>query len=161
LSSAKSASIFLLGTAVSYVISSYVAGFIGIGLGEAQYYPPSSNALVFLREIPSQTIVFPAAVLHGLLLGVAFYPFRKRMLELGRLYGSLAVSSVIFVIGELAASLDQSFYYVAIPIGYYEVVGIELLIQALLFGQLIFIWQKRFNRANQPIVNGLSHQPKS
>jgi len=150
-----------LGTAVSYVISSYVAGFIGIGLGEAQYYPPSSNALVFLREIPSQTIVFPAAVLHGLLLGVAFYPFRKRMLELGRLYGSLAVSSVIFVIGELAASLDQSFYYVAIPIGYYEVVGIELLIQALLFGQLIFIWQKRFNRANQPIVNGLSHQPKS
>jgi len=146
MTSIKSASIFLLGTAVSYVISSYLAGFIGIGLGEAQYYPPSSNALGFLREIPPQTTVFPEAILHGLLLGVALYPFRKRILELGRLYGSLAVSSVIFVIGELIASLDQSVYYVTIPIGYYEVVAIELLIQALLFGQLIFIWEKRFNR---------------
>ena len=59
----------------------------------------------------------------------------------------MAVSSVIFVIGELIASLDQSIYYVPIPLGYYEVVGIELLIQALLFGQLLFIWEKRFNRA--------------
>ncbi len=139
-------SLFVLGAVVSYVVSSYVAGFIGIGLGEAQYYPPSSNALGFLREIPSQTIVFPAAILHGLLLGVALYPFRKRMLELGRLYGGLSAALVIFVIGELVASLDQSVYYVQIPIGYYGVVAVELLIQALLFGQLLLIWDRRFNR---------------
>jgi len=146
MASAKSVLTFFMGCALVYVISSYVAGFIGIGLGEAQYYPPSSNALSFLREIPSQSIVFPAAVLHGLLLGIVFYPFRSRIMELGRLYGGLAISSVIFVLGEVIASLDQSVYYVSIPVGYYEVVAVELLIQALLFGQLMYVWEKRFNR---------------
>jgi len=128
-----------------YVVASYVAGFVGIGLGEGQYYPPSSNALVFLHEIPSQSIVFPEAVLHGLLLGIVFYPFRVRILGLGRLRGGLAVSSVIFVLGDVITSLDQSIYYVSIPVGYYELVGIELLIQALLYGQLMLLWEKRFN----------------
>jgi len=138
---------FFAGSAIMYVVASYVAGFVGIGLGEGRYYPPSSNALDFLREIPSQSIVFPEAVLHGLLLGVVFYPFRGRILELGRLYGGLAISSVIFVLGEVIASLDQSVYYIPIPIGYYEVVATELLIQALLFGQMMFLWEKRSNRA--------------
>ncbi|MDA4124018.1 MAG: hypothetical protein OK438_01015 [Thaumarchaeota archaeon] len=154
MASAKSTLTFFVGAMLAYVVSSYVAGFIGIGLGEAQYYPPSSNALSFLREIPSQSVVFPAAILHGLLLGFVFYPFRKRVLELGRLYGCLAMSSVIFVIGELIASLDQSVYYVSIPLGYYVVVAIELLIQALLFGQLMFAWEKRFNRIPYAISVG-------
>ena len=147
MASSRSVLIFFAGCAIAYVVASYLAGFIGIALGEARYYPPSSSALAFLREIPSQSIVFPEALLHGLLLGVVFYPFRGRVLELGRLYGGLAISSVIFVVGEVIASLDQSVYYIPIPVGYYEVVGIELLIQALLFGQLMFLWERRFNRA--------------
>ncbi len=154
MASAKSLLTFFVGCALVYVIASYVAGFVGIGLGEARYYPPSSNALSFLREIPSQSIVFPEAVLHGLLLGIVFYPFRRRILDLGRVYGGLAISSVVFVLGELIPSLDQSVYYVSIPIGYYEVVGIELLIQALLFGQLMYLWEKRFSRlANLPVTS--------
>ena len=138
---------FFVGSAVTYVVSSYLAGFIGIGLGEAQHYPPSLNALSFLREIPSQSIVLPAMILNGLLLGVALYPFRARIRELGRLKGGLSVSSLLFVIGELIANINQSVYYVSIPADYYLIVGIELLIQALLFGQLLFAWEKRFGRA--------------
>ena len=88
------------------------------------------------------------------MLGIVFYPFRRRILDLGRVYGGLAISSVVFVLGELIPSLDQSVYYVSIPIGYYEVVGIELLIQALLFGQLMYLWEKRFSRlANLPVTS--------
>ena len=146
--SVRSVFLFFVGSAVAYVVSSYIAGFIGIGLGEAQYYPPSSNALGFLREIPSQSVVLPATILNGLLLGVVFYPFRPRILELGRLMGSLSVTLVVFVVGELIASINQFVYYVSIPANYYLVVGIELLIQALLFGQLLLAWERRFNRTN-------------
>jgi hypothetical protein len=146
LASARSAVFFFFGAALAYIISSYVGGFLGIGLGEEQYYPPSSNALVFLREIPSQSVVFPVNVLEGLLLGLAFYPFRKRVMELGRLYGGLSLASVLFVLRYLTASLDQLVYYSPIPAGYYLVVSVELLVQSVLFGQLLFLWEKRFGR---------------
>lgn len=42
-----------------YVVSSYIAGFIGIGLGEAQYYPLLPAHLDFSRRFRRSQSCFP------------------------------------------------------------------------------------------------------
>jgi len=144
---ARPALVFLIGVIVAQVATYYIAGLIAVlGLGSLQYYPPSPNAISFLREVPPQSVILPAAILRGLLFGLVLYPFRARILELGRVWGGLSASAVIFVAGYVAASggiIERAVYYTPLPLGFVLISVTEILIQALLFGQVLLYWMKK------------------
>ena len=133
---------------MAQVATYYIAGLIAfLGLGSAQYYPPSPNAISFLREVPPFSVTIPAAILRALLFGLVLYPFRVRILELGRVWGGLSASAVIFVAGYVAASggiIERAVYYTPLPLGFVLITVTEILIQALLFGQVLLYWMKKF-----------------
>ena len=145
MTNSRSVLIFFVGAALLYVASALIAGIFGYAVfNEGQYYPPSANALPFLGPIPSQSVILPAEALHGFLIALVLFPFRKRMQELGRLYGGLATAFLIFALGELSDVIEQSLYYKPLPLGFVAASVVEILIQALLFGQLLFILEKRY-----------------
>jgi hypothetical protein len=150
MTSAKSLLVFFIGVIIAQVVSYYISGIIAqVGLGAGQFYPPSPNAISFLHEIPSQAIILPAQILRASLFGLVLYPFRGRITELGRLYGGLSASAVIFIAGEVASSggiIERFVYYTPIPINFVIITAIEILIQALLFGQILFWWERKYNR---------------
>ena len=150
----KSVLIFVAGVIILHIVTYYFAGTIAIfGMGEGQYYPPSPNAIVFLRDPTSsyvQSLVLPAQTLRGLLFAVVLYPFRKRIMELGQYLGGLSVTAVIFLLGEVAGSggiIERFVYYTPIPEGFLVMTFFEILIQTFLFGQLLLYWERRFNKA--------------
>ena len=119
--------------------------FIGIiaqrVLGAAAFYPPSPNTISYLKN-PYDIMIWlvPTPALHGLLFAVALFPFRKRILELGTLYGGLAVAGLIFIVGFVAASggmIEHLLYFNEYPIKFALITFLEVLIQALLMGQII------------------------
>jgi hypothetical protein len=148
---ARSALVFFVGVTVAQVATYYVAGVIAfLVLGSAQYYPPSPNAISFLREVPPQSVILPAQILRALLFGLVLYPFRVRILELGRVWGGLSASAVIFVAGYVAASggiIERAVYYTPLPLGFVLVTVTEILIQALLFGQVLLYWMKKLSQS--------------
>ena len=148
--SAKSILIFFVGVVIAQVSTYYIAGVIAfLGLGSAQYYPPSPTAISFLREVPPFSVIIPAAILRGLLFGLVLYPFRARILELGRVWGALSASAVIFVAGEIASSggiIERAVYYKPLPLGFVLITVVEILIQSLLFGQVLLYWMNKFKQ---------------
>jgi hypothetical protein len=150
----KSALVFAIGVIVLHVLTYYFAGIIAqVVLNARQYYPPSPNAISFLRDPLStyvQVRIVPAQVLRGVLFAIALYPFRRRIIELGQYYGGLAVTGVTFLFGWVAGGggmIEHYVYYVPIPSGFVLISFVEILLQTLLFGQLLLLWEKRFNRA--------------
>jgi hypothetical protein len=146
--SPKSALVFFVGVIVAQVSTYYIAGLIAfLGLGSAQYYPPSPNAISFLREVPPLSVTLPGQILRALLFGLVLYPFRARILELGRVWGGLSASAVIFIAGYVAASggiIERAVYYTPLPLGFVLITVTEILIQTLLFGQVLLYWMKKF-----------------
>jgi hypothetical protein len=145
---ARSILVFFIGVIVAQVTTYYIAGLIAfLGLGSAQYYPPSPNAISFLQEVPPFSVTIPAAILRGLLFGLVLYPFRVRILELGKVWGGLSASAVIFVAGYVAASggiIERAVYYKPLPLSFVLITVTEILIQALLFGQVLLYWMNKF-----------------
>jgi hypothetical protein len=71
-------------------------------------------------------------------------------MQLGQYYGGLAVTAIIFIVGEIASSggiIERFVYYKPIPQGFIAITFVEILIQTLLLGQLILLWERRFNKA--------------
>ena len=71
-------------------------------------------------------------------------------MELGQYLGGLSVTALIFLIGEVASAggiIERFVYYTPIPLGFVVITEIEILLQTLLFGQLLLYWEKRFNKA--------------
>ncbi len=149
--SARSVLVFFVGVVVAQVGTYYIAGLIAfLGLGSAQYYPPSPTAISFLREVPPFSVTIPAAILRALLFGLVLYPFRARILELGRVWGGLSASAVILIAGEIASSggiIERAVYYTPLPLGFVLITITEILIQSLLFGQVLLYWMKKFKHA--------------
>lgn len=156
----KSALVFAIGVIILHVVTYYFAGIIAqVILNARQYYPPSPNAISFLRDPVStyvQVRIVPAQVLRRVLFAIALYPFRRRIMELGQYYGGLAVTGVVFLLGEVAGTggmIEHYVYYISIPLGFVLITFVEVLLQTLLFGQLLLLWEKRFNEAFYADIN--------
>jgi hypothetical protein len=154
MASTRSVLVFVVGVIVLHIVTYYFAGIIAqVGMGARQYYPPSPNALSFLRDPMSsyvQSLIIPAQALRGLLFAVVLYPFRRRIMELGQYLGGLSVTALILLVGEVASAggiIERFVYYTPIPSGFVVITFFEILIYALLFGQLLLYWEKRFNKA--------------
>jgi hypothetical protein len=97
----KFALIVLIAHIVTYLIAGIIAQLI---LGASEFYPPSPNAISYLRDPHDPAVqvwILPAQAL-------ALFPFRRRFVELGTWAGGLMFGAVIFVIGYIAASGGMS-----------------------------------------------------
>jgi hypothetical protein len=137
-----------------HIITYYIAGIIGrFVLGSSEFYPPSPNAISYLRDPQNATLLLWALlanILRGLLFAVVLFPFRQRFLELGVWYGGLAITSLVFVMGYVAASggmIEHFVYFKAAdyPVKFAIITLIEILIQTLIMGPAIVRLDKRFN----------------
>ena len=153
MASVKSVLTFVAGVIVLHIVTYYFAGIIAqVGMGARQYYPPSPNAIDFLRDPTSgyvQSMIIPAQTFRGLLFAVVLYPFRRRIMELGQYLGGLSVTALIFFVGEVASAggiIERFVYYAPIPLGFVVITFFEILIQTLIFGQLLIFWERRFNK---------------
>src|ERR1700690_1738143 len=99
---------FALVVVIAQVVTYYFAGIIAqLALGANQFYPPSPNAISYLRDPhdPSlQLWILPAQALRGLLFALVLFAFRKQIVELGVLRGGLAIAGFVFIAGYVAAS---------------------------------------------------------
>ena len=150
---------FALIVIVAQVVTYYIAGIIAqLALGASEFYPPSPNAISYLRDPhdPSlQLWILPAQALRGLLFAVVLFPFRQRILELGTWSGGLAIMGFIFVAGYIAASggmVEHFVYFNAAdyPLKFAAITFVEILIQSLLMGPSIVRLDKRFIRVSVP-----------
>jgi hypothetical protein len=149
----RSVLIFALGMVIFQVITYIFAGAIAQNvLGASVFYPPSPEALCFLRDPRSgyvQALIVPAQILRGLLFAAVLLPFRKTLWSLGRLRGGILLGIVLFVLTYLAASggmIEHMVYFIPIPLSFYTITFVEVLIQTLLLGLLVMWWEGRLNR---------------
>jgi hypothetical protein len=121
-------------------------------LGASVFYPPSPEALCFLRDPRSahvQTLIITAQILRGLLFAAVLIPFRKTLWDTGYGKGGVLIGALIFVTGYVAASgglIEHPVCFVPIPYAFYPITFIEVLIQTMLPGLLVMWWEGRFNR---------------
>ncbi|MEM3731236.1 MAG: hypothetical protein QW667_03970 [Candidatus Bathyarchaeia archaeon] len=154
MTSIKSALIFIVGFVILHILTYYIAGIIAqVGLGAGRYYPPSPEAIDFLRDPHSsyvQSLIIPAQSLRGFLFALVLLPFRRKIMQFGQYLGGLIITSILFIVGEIASSggiIERFVYYTPIPLDFVVITFVEILIQTLLLGQLIMIWEKKFNKA--------------
>ena len=143
---------FALIVAVCQLLTYFVAGMIAQGLlGASEFYPPSPHALSYLNdphEISLLTIL-SAQALRGILFAIVLFPFRARILELGRWYGALAIAGIILVVGYVASSgglIEHFVFFTAAdyPAKFAAITLVEVLIQTTALGALILWLEQRF-----------------
>jgi hypothetical protein len=150
----KSISKYIIGFSIIQLITYFFAGIIAQRvLGASVFYPPSAYALSYLRDPLSshvQMLFMPAQLLRGILFAGVLLPFRKHIFELGQLWGGFSITAIVFVFGYLAASgglIEHYVYFTAesYPLKFALITLIEILIQTLLLGQLVMMWERKFN----------------
>jgi hypothetical protein len=127
---------------VTYMIAGWIAYYLqwgGTYGGEAlQWYmrDPTSEYV--------QTWFIPAQILRGIVLACAFYPFLGRIMEMRR-WGWPTVASTYVLVGTLAGSdgVIESIVYTKVPASFTFATLPEVVLQALLFGYLLILWQRR------------------
>jgi hypothetical protein len=149
----RSVLIFALGMVIFQVITYFFAGILAQNVfGASVFYPPSPDALCFLRDPGSasvQGLIIPAQILRGLLFAAVLLPFRKTIWSFGQVRGGLLIGGVLFILGYVAASggmIEHMVYYIPIPPSFYTITFVEVLIQTLLLGLLVMWWEGRMNR---------------
>jgi hypothetical protein len=144
---------FTLVVIVCHVITYYIAGFIArYLLGSSEFYPPSPNAISYLKDPQNATLLLWALlanILRGLLFAIVLFPFRQRLLEMGVWYGGLAITGIVFLMGYVAASggmIEHFVYFKAAdyPIKFAAITFAEVLIQTLLMGPMIMRLDGRY-----------------
>jgi hypothetical protein len=152
---------FALAVIIAQVVTYFVAGVIAQNiLGANEFYPPSPNAISYLRDPHDLALVawiIPVQALRGLLFALVLWPFRQRLLELGTWFGGLTIAGVIFVVGFVSASggmIEHFLYFKAAdyPVKFAMITFVEILIQTLLMGPAIVAADKRLGgkKALQP-----------
>ncbi len=143
---------FAVIVAVCQMLTYFVAGVIAQAvLGAGEFYPPSPHGLSYLRdphEIPMLTIL-SAQALRGILFALVLFPFRTKILELGRWYGALAMAGIILIVGYVASSgglIEHFVFFTAAdyPAKFAAITLVEVLIQTTGLGVLVLWLEQRF-----------------
>ena len=144
----KFAGIMVIAQMVTYFIAGVIAQQV---LGANQFYPPSPNAITYLRDPHDpglQIWIFPAQALRGLLFALILFPFRKQIVEFGIMRGGLIVAGFVFIAGYVAASggmIEHFVYFKAAdyPAKFALITFIEILIQVAIMGPWTVAWMKK------------------
>jgi hypothetical protein len=144
---------FALIMVIAQVVTYYFAGIIAqLVLGANQFYPPSPQAISYLRDPHDPNLqiwILPAQALRGLLFALVIFPFRKQIVEFGIVRGGLIVAGFVFVAGYVAASggmIEHFVYFKAAdyPVKFAAITFVEILIQVVIMGPWIVAWMKRY-----------------
>jgi hypothetical protein len=145
---------FALILIVTHMVTYFVAGVVSQQiLGANQFYPPSPNAISYLRDphdLGLQIWIFPAQVLRALLFALVLFPFRKQIMDFGIVQGGLLVAGFVFIAGYVAASggmIEHFVYFKAAdyPAKFALITFIEILIQVTIMGPWTVAWMKKAN----------------
>ncbi len=142
--SLKSFSHFAIRVVILHAVTFIAAGWIALALQWEGTYGGES-AQFFFRDPNSafvQTWLIPAEVLRGILLAVALYPFLGRIVEMKR-WGWLAVAVNYLLIGEIGVGTIELAVYSNLPASFLLASVPEAALDALLFGYLLALWQRR------------------
>jgi len=143
---------FALILAVVQMVTYFVAGIIAQNiLGANQFYPPSPNAISYLRDphdFGVQIWIFPAQALRAVLFALVLFPFRKLIMASGIVRGGLLVAGFVFIAGYVAASggmIEHFVYFKAAdyPAKFALITFIEILIQVAIMGPWTVAWMKK------------------
>jgi hypothetical protein len=147
---------FALIMVIAQVVTYYFAGIIAqLVLGANQFYPPSPQAISYLRDPHDPNLqiwILPAQALRGLLFALVIFPFRKQIVEFGIVRGGLIVAGFVFVAGYVAASggmIEHFVYFKAAdyPVKFAAITFVEILIQVVIMGPWTVGWMKRYQVA--------------
>jgi len=143
---------FALILAVVQMVTYFVAGIIAQNiLGANQFYPPSPNAISYLRDphdFGVQIWICPAQALRAGLFALVLVPFRKLIMASGIVRGGLLVAGFVFIAGYVAASggmIEHFVYFKAAdyPAKFALITFIEILIQVAIMGPWMVAWMKK------------------
>jgi len=142
---------------ITQILTYFIAGIIAQTLlGANEYYPPSANAIHYLRDPHSipLLLILGAQALRGILFAAVLFPFRQRILDLGTWTGGFAITAIILVMGFLAASggmLEHFVFFnpVDYPVKFAIITLLEILIQTLILGPVVVALEQRFD----PIIS--------
>ncbi len=143
---------FALIVVIAQVVTYYFAGIIvQTLLGANQFYPPSPNAISYLRDPHDpglQIWILPAQALRGLLFALVLFPFRKQILDMGVIRGGAVIAGFVFVAGYVAASggmIEHFVYFKAAdyPVRFAAITFVEILIQTAIMGPAVVHFGKR------------------
>lgn len=145
----KFALVMMLAQMVTYFIAGVIAQNV---LGANQFYPPSPNAISYLKDPrdPSvQAWLFPAQALRGLLFALLLFPLKKQILDFGVWRGGLFIASFVFVAGFVAASGGMIEHFVFFkpedyPVKFAAITFVEVLIQVIIMGPAVAYFAKRY-----------------
>jgi hypothetical protein len=139
--------IVVLAQVISYFLAGLLARFV---LGASQFYPPAPTALSYLKDPQDasvEALIWPAQVVRGLLFAMVLFPFRKQFLEWGIWRGGLALGSLIFIVGFVAASGGMIEHFVFFkpadyPVPFALITFVEVLVQTAILGPAIVRFDK-------------------
>jgi hypothetical protein len=144
---------FALIMVIAQVVTYYFAGIVAqLVLGANQFYPPSPQAISYLRDPHDpnlQVWILPAQALRGFLFALILFPFRKQIVGFGIVRGGLIIAGFVFVAGYVAASggmIEHFVYFKAAdyPVKFAAITFIEILIQTVIMGPWTVAWMKRY-----------------
>ncbi|WP_455286436.1 hypothetical protein [[Eubacterium] cellulosolvens] len=144
--SVKTFSFFAIRVVIVHTLTYMVAGWIALSLQWGGTY--GGEALQWYIRDPTsqyvQTWFIPAQILRAILLAVAFYPFLGRIMAMKR-FGWLTVASGYLLIGTLAGSggTIEDIVYTKVPAEFLLATLPEVVLQGLLFGYLLTLWQRQ------------------
>jgi len=142
--SLKSFSYFTARVVILHVVTFLTAGWIALALQWEGVYGGEA-AQFFFRDPNSQYVqmwLIPTEILRGILLAIALYPFLGRIMEMKR-WGWLAVASNYLLIGEIGVGTIELITYSNLPASFLWASVPEAALDALLFGYLLVLWQRR------------------
>jgi hypothetical protein len=114
----------------------------------AKRYWTGPLAIPGLRDPQSQHVqvwIWPAQVLRSILHAAVLYPLRGALLQMGG-WGGLMIAAILLIIGSVAGIsglIEGLVFTTTIHLGLYLAHLPEIVIQTLLFGYLLLVWEKR------------------
>ncbi len=132
---------------VLHVFTYLVIGAISYLLIAKRYWT-GPEAVPGLRDPQSQHVqvwIWPAQVLRSILHAAVLYPLRGALLHMGGL-GGLMIAAILLIIGSVAGIsglIEGLVFSTTTHLGLYLAHLPEIVIQTLLFGYLLLVWEKR------------------
>jgi hypothetical protein len=143
---------FLARGTVLHVLTYCVIGAASYWLVARPYWT-GSEALPWLRDPEGadgfvQRWFLPAQVVRGILHGVALFPLRNALLDMGR-WGGLVIATLLVLIGTIAGTsgaIEDWVYSTTFHLGLFLAHFPEIALQTLLYGYLLLAWERRAAR---------------
>lgn len=149
---------FVARSTVLHVLTYFVIGAASYWL-VARVYWTGPGALPWLRDPEGadgfvQRWFLPAQVVRGVLHGLALFPLRRALLDMGR-WGGLTVAWLLVLIGTVAGTagaIEEWVYRTTFHPGHFLSHLPEIVLQAWLYGHLLLAWERRAARRRTPEI---------